>query len=190
MQFLTSQFITSMARYQPEAVEDLPQVAVVGKSNVGKSSLINGLCRNGKLCKVGKTPGKTRLINWFLIDSSAYLVDLPGYGYAKRSKEEIASWGKMMDSYFEDNERLKCVILLLDIRHQPTKDDRMMYEWVIHYGLNLLLLCTKADKVAKSKRKPRCMEIASDLGFDGSILPVDSYSGYGRDAVLQALQAY
>lgn len=187
MQIDSAKFILSMAEYQPTKVETIPQIAVVGKSNVGKSSFINMITRQNKLCKIGKTPGKTRLINWFLINDEFYLVDLPGYGYAKRPKSEIESWGRMIENYLLSSEQLQKIILLLDIRHMPTGEDRIMFDWITHYGIEPLIICTKAEKIAKSKRNTQCSVIAKDIGYHGKIYPVDSVSGYGRDKILEIL---
>ena len=131
---------------------DMPEIAVTGKSNAGKSSLINYLANNSKLAYVSKQPGKTRLINYFIINGNFYLVDLPGYGFARVSKSEKKSWSEMMQGYFDITRALKGMILLTDIRHLPSEDDVLMARWAAHYGIPLMIAATKADKVAKSKR--------------------------------------
>ena len=130
-----AEFYKSIKNKKDYFNEELPEIAVVGKSNVGKSSLINMLTRNSKLARVSKQPGKTRLINYFLINKSFYLVDLPGYGFARVSKAEKDSWDEMMTGYFESVKNLKLVIILMDIRHKPTADDVNMLRYVEYYAM-------------------------------------------------------
>lgn len=184
-----AKFITSMSKFDGSKIEGHKQIAVVGKSNVGKSSFINCVTNNKKLCKVGQTPGKTRLINWFLVEDNMYLVDLPGYGYAKRSRQEIVDWGNMIEGYFSETENLEAIVLLIDIRHSPTKDDVSMFEWINYYNIKPIIVCTKAEKIAKTKRKQRCKEIAKELDFDGTILPIDSTTNYGRDEIVELIKS-
>ena len=172
--------------------EGLPEIAIVGKSNVGKSSLINMLTNNGKLARVSKQPGKTRLINYFLMNKSFYLVDLPGYGFARVSKEEKKSWDDMMRGYFEAAEHLKCVIILMDIRHKPTADDMTMLHFVEYYAIPYIIGATKADKIAKSKRYNECQKMRKEIqsSFAYEIVPLSSVDGYGKDRLLSLLDPY
>ena len=152
-----SEFIISAVKRQQYPVTGLSEVAFVGRSNVGKSSIINALTNRRKLAKVSQTPGKTRLINFFLINDGFYLVDLPGYGYAKVSKKEKESWGKTIETYLTDRNELKRVVLLVDSRHKPTADDIMMHNWIKHFGYDEVVVATKSDKLsnnelAKSKK--------------------------------------
>ena len=152
-----SEFIISAVKRQQYPVTGLSEVAFVGRSNVGKSSIINALTNRRKLAKVSQTPGKTRLINFFLINDGFYLVDLPGYGYAKVSKKEKESWGKSIETYLTDRNELKRVVLLVDSRHKPTADDIMMHNWIKHFGYDEVVVATKSDKLsnnelAKSKK--------------------------------------
>ena len=152
-----SEFITSAVRREQYPEDGLNEVAFVGRSNVGKSSIINALTNRRKLAKVSQTPGKTKLINFFLINDAFYLVDLPGYGYAKVSKKEQESWGNTIETYLTAREELKRVILLVDSRHKPTADDITMHEWIKHYGYDVIVVATKSDKLsnnalAKSKK--------------------------------------
>lgn len=183
-----AKFITSMSKYNEELLEDLPQIAVVGKSNVGKSSFINCITNNHKLCKVGQTPGKTRLINFFMAEDSFYLVDLPGYGYAKRSKKELTEWSSMIEGYLSSSSKLAYVVLLVDIRHKPTQDDIDMFNWINYFEINPVVICTKAEKLAKTKRIPASNDIGKQLGFDGKVWPIDSCSGYGRDNIVEEIK--
>ena len=153
----TSEFITSAVKRNQYPVDVRPEVAFVGRSNVGKSSIINALTNRRKLAKVSQTPGKTRLINFFLINDEMYLVDLPGYGYAKVSKKEKESWGKTIETYLMEREQLKKVVLLVDSRHKPTADDILMHEWIKHFGYKVIVIATKSDtlsnnEIGKSKK--------------------------------------
>ena len=183
-----AKFITSMSKYNEIVLEDMPQIAVVGKSNVGKSSFINCITNNSKLCKVGQTPGKTRLVNFFSVEDSFYLVDLPGYGYAKRSKKELIEWSSMVEGYLRNSSKLMYIIMLVDIRHKPTQDDMNMFNWICHFEKQPIVICTKADKLAKTKRIPVASAIGKQLGFNGKVLPIDSCSGYGRDIIVGKLK--
>ena len=147
----TSEFITSAVKRNQYPVDVRPEVAFVGRSNVGKSSIINALTNRRKLAKVSQTPGKTRLINFFLINDEMYLVDLPGYGYAKVSKKEKESWGKTIETYLMEREQLKKVVLLIDSRHKPTADDILMHEWIKHFGYKVIVIATKSDKLSNNE---------------------------------------
>ena len=158
-----AEFVTSAGLGSPYPEKTAAEIAIVGKSNVGKSSLINSLCNNKKLAKTSQTPGKTRLINFFLLNRDFYLVDLPGYGFARASKTEQAGWGSLMEQYLSSG-RVQHLFLLIDIRHAPTAEDRQMFEWVLYYGLPFTLIATKADKIAKSKRRQAANQAAKLLG--------------------------
>ena len=152
MEIKSASFVTSMAAYTAPSPA-LPEIAVAGKSNVGKSSLINSLCRRKALAKTSATPGKTRLINLFLLNEAFHLVDLPGYGFAKADKQEIARWGVMMDKYFADCESLKGVVHVVDIRHEPTKDDIRMNVFLRQCGIPFVVAVSKADKISRGSRQ-------------------------------------
>ena len=158
-----AEFVTSVGAGSAYPPPERAEIAIVGKSNVGKSSLINHLCGNKKLAKTSQTPGKTRLINFFLLNRDFYLVDLPGYGFARASKAEQAGWGSLMERYLSSG-RVQHLFLLIDIRHAPTAEDRQMFEWVLYYGLPFTLIATKADKIAKSKRRQAANQAAKLLG--------------------------
>lgn len=145
-----SEFIISAVKREQYPIDGRNEIAFVGRSNVGKSSIINALTNRKKLAKVSQTPGKTRLINFFLINDDFHLVDLPGYGYAKVSKKEQASWGKTIETYITDREELKRVILLVDSRHKPTGDDILMYDWIKHYNYDCVVIATKSDKLSNN----------------------------------------
>ena len=155
MEIKSSRFVTSMSDYSAPP-EGFGQIAMCGRSNVGKSSLINCLCRRSKLAKVGASPGKTRLINIFAINEGKdpfFLVDLPGYGFAKADKQEIARWGVMMDKYFADCESLKGVVHVVDIRYEPTKDDIRMNVFLRQCGIPFVVAVSKADKISRGSRQ-------------------------------------
>jgi ribosome biogenesis GTP-binding protein YsxC/EngB len=151
MEIKQSEFIISAAGRSQYPMDGRPEIAFVGRSNVGKSSIINALTNRRSLAKVGNTPGKTRLINFFLINGFFYLVDLPGYGYAKVSKVEKEKWGRLMEDYLTGRETLKKVVLLVDSRHKPTDDDVLMINWIRHQGYSVYVVGTKADKLTKNE---------------------------------------
>lgn len=187
-------FFTGMKKKEDYPGGDKPEVAFAGKSNVGKSSLINYIVNNGKLAYVSKQPGKTRLINFFTINDAFYVVDLPGYGFARVSKEEKQSWGELMNGYFETSKCLKALFLLMDIRHNPTEDDLQMVRWADHYGVPFLIIATKADKIAKTKRHQAMMGmakyIADKTGIEKSfdITYASSLKKQGKDDILDYIE--
>ena len=181
--FLTS---VGLGTPYPPAGPTGMEIAMVGKSNVGKSSLINSLCNNRKLAKVSSSPGKTRLINFFLINQAFYLVDLPGYGFAKAPKTEQQKWGQLMESYLSSG-RVTHIFLLLDIRHAPTAEDKQMFQWILYYGVPFTLVATKADKLAKSKRAQVANAAAKLLGAPPAALAYSSETGDGRQMLLDTM---
>ena len=189
MEIRSAVFITSLARYGQFPGIGLPQIAVAGRSNVGKSSLINSLCRVKNLAKTSATPGKTRLINVFLINDAFHLIDLPGYGFARVSKQEKASWGQMMDGYFSQSDHLKHVLHLVDIRHAPSAEDRQMNAYLYGNGFHFSVVATKADKLSRAKRGAMLPILARDLAvqpFD--IIPYSSQSNEGRVQLLTRME--
>ena len=184
---INAKFITSVASADKFLKTDKPIIAVAGKSNVGKSSLINMLANQRKLAKTSVTPGRTRLINYF--DFGEFiLADLPGYGFAKVSKEEKAKWGKLMDTFFA-TVKLDHLFILVDIRHSPTADDEGMVGYAYHYRMPFSLIATKADKLGKSKIKPQAMQVASELKMGaGDIISVSSETVYGKDKLLTVIE--
>ena len=188
MEIKQATFVTSMATYREEPPIDLVQIAVVGKSNVGKSSLINALCRRKKLCKTSQTPGKTRLINVFLLNDSFHLVDLPGYGFAKVEKSEKIRWGKMMEDYFRNSELLAHVIHLVDIRHEPTADDITMNKFLRSLNIPFTVVATKADKISRGARMKHIAPICrAMLVQPWEIILCSSEDGTGREQLLERI---
>lgn len=172
-------------------VTGYPEVAFVGRSNVGKSSIINTLVNRKSLARVGATPGKTRQINFFNINKSFYLVDLPGYGFANVSKEMKASWENIIETYLYSRSKtnLKLIVLLVDIRHSPSKDDITMYQWIRGFGLKSIIVATKSDKISRSQINVRVNDIKKVLQLDGStkVIPFSSENRYGLEAVLNEI---
>lgn len=164
--------------------DGLPQIAFVGRSNVGKSSSINTLLNRKKIARVSQTPGKTRTINFYKINSEFYFVDLPGYGYAKLSKEEKSSWGKVMEEYFINSKNLIHVFILVDIRHEPKEDDVLMLDFVRHYGIPVSIIATKSDKVTRNDAAISKRAIKSKMKLEGEkILPISALKKTGVEEI-------
>jgi len=159
----SSKFIKSAANPSQCDVPSMPEIAVIGRSNVGKSTLINNLTNNRKLCRTSSTPGKTRLVNYFLINEEFYFVDLPGYGYAKVSKSEQEKWGEMVEGYFINSPNLVHIFLLMDIRRELNDNDLQMAWWSQHYNVPVTIIATKVDKITKSKRKQIADKLSDKL---------------------------
>jgi len=160
----------------------VPEIAFSGRSNVGKSSLINKLLNRKKLARVSANPGKTATINFYDIDKQMFFVDLPGYGFAKVSKAEREKWGRMIEEYLNDREQLIQIVLLVDMRHKPTQDDVMMYNWIIESGYSPFVIATKKDKVRPSQRDDALKLIKETLGTD-FVIPFSSEKGDGVSEV-------
>ncbi len=189
MEINQAEFITSMADYGPFEGAGLPQIAVVGRSNVGKSTLINQLCRRNKLARTSATPGKTRLINIFLLNGSFHLVDLPGYGFARVDKREKERWGKMMQDYFSRSSDLLHVLCLVDIRHEPTEDDVTMNRFLRESGIPFTVVATKADKISRGARSKYLARICRALLVQPwEILCFSGEDGTGREQLLESIE--
>jgi GTP-binding protein len=168
---------------------ELPEIAFSGRSNVGKSSLINSLLNRKKLVKVSSNPGKTRTINFFLINEQYVMVDLPGYGYAAVSKSEKASWGRMIEDYLKYRENLKNVVLLVDIRHAPTADDKLMYDFIKYYRKSVIVVATKLDKITRSSVNKNLNIVKQTLGLDADdiLIPYSSETHAGREELWEVM---
>ncbi|MDR1017456.1 MAG: ribosome biogenesis GTP-binding protein YihA/YsxC [Lachnospiraceae bacterium] len=165
------------------------EVAFAGKSNVGKSSLINALMNRKSYARISATPGKTQTINFYNINDGLYLVDLPGYGYAKVSQSEKEKWGKLIERYLHGSKQLKAVFLLIDIRHDPSANDKLMYEWIQSNGFTPIIIATKADKIKRSQLQKQIKAIKTGLGVSGSnIIPFSSETKQGRDEIWQLIE--
>ena len=164
---------------------DLPEIAFAGKSNVGKSSLINGLLNRKSLARTSAQPGKTQTINFYNVNKNLYFVDLPGYGYAKVSVEIRAKWGKMIERYLHTSKNLKAVFLLIDIRHDPSANDKMMYDWILNNGYEPIIIATKLDKLKRSQVQKNIKAIKEGLKLskDGIIIPFSAETKQGRDEI-------
>lgn len=190
MEIKSAKFIISVADGGNIPDYGLPEIAVAGKSNVGKSSFINFMTNHGKLAKTSSEPGRTRLVNFFEINNGEfYFVDLPGYGYAKVSKEEQKKWGPMIEGYLQNSPNLKHVLVLLDIRHEPSKDDMVLINYLFHYNYQFSIIATKADKLSKMQQKKALHILASKVGIGiDNIYPISSSHKTGKEAVLERLQ--
>lgn len=189
MEINRAEFVTSMASYGPFEGAGLPQIAVVGRSNVGKSTLINRLCNRNKLARTSATPGKTRLINIFLINDTFHLVDLPGYGFARVDKKEKERWGTMMQHYFTASEELRHVLCLIDIRHEPTEDDLTMNRFLRETGIPFSVVATKADKISRGARSKYLAPICRALLVQPwEIICFSGEDGTGREELLSRME--
>ena len=163
----------------------LPEIAFAGKSNVGKSSLINALMNRKSYARISATPGKTQTINFYNINEELYLVDLPGYGYAKVSEQEKAKWGKLIERYLHGSAQLKAVFLLSDIRHDPSANDKMMYDWIVAQGYNPIIIATKLDKIKRSQVDKHLKAVRQGLNLvrGTKVLPFSSVTKQGKDDI-------
>ena len=168
---------------------DLPEIAFLGKSNVGKSSLINKLMQRKSLARTSQAPGKTQTINYYKINEEIYFVDLPGYGYAKVSQELRQKWGKMIEKYLTTSPSLKLICLLVDIRHEPTENDRLMYDWIKYHGYKVLVILTKADKLKRSvlSKNIKMIEKSLKVSEEDMVVAFSSETGQGRDEVYEII---
>lgn len=163
----------------------LPEIAFAGKSNVGKSSLINALMNRKALARTSSQPGKTQTINFYNINDAMYLVDLPGYGYAKVPESERAKWGKMIENYLHKSRQLKAVFLLTDIRHTPGTNDKTMYDWIVYQGFRPVVIATKLDKLKRSQVQKALKEVRVGLGLtpEDIVIPFSAQTKQGRDEI-------
>ena len=163
----------------------LPEIAFAGKSNVGKSSLINGLMNRKSFARTSATPGKTQTINFYNINQELYLVDLPGYGYAKVSEQEKKKWGQMIERYLHQSKQLRAVFLLIDIRHAPSANDKMMYDWILSQGYHPIIIATKLDKLKRSQVQKQVKVVRQGLGLskDSILIPFSAVTKQGRDEI-------
>lgn len=171
---------------------NMPEVAFAGKSNVGKSSLINSLINRKSYARTSSQPGKTQTINYYNINDQLYYVDLPGYGYAKVSVEIRAKWGKLIEKYLHTSQQLKLVFLLVDIRHDPSENDKIMYDWIIDNGYNPIIIATKLDKINRSQIQKHIKAIRTKLGTDEytPIVPFSSLTKQGREDIWELIEEY
>ena len=169
----------------------LPEIAFAGKSNVGKSSLINAIMNRKSLARTSSQPGKTQTVNFYNVNDTFYLVDLPGYGYAKANEAVKAQWGKMIEKYLHTSKQLKAVFLLVDIRHDPSANDKEMYQWMLHYGYHPIIIATKLDKINRSQIQKHVKAIRVGLEAEKGtiIIPFSATSKQGRDEIYDLLDS-
>lgn len=172
----------------PENIE--PELVFAGKSNVGKSSLINALMNRKSLARTSSQPGKTQTINYYKVNDEIYFVDLPGYGYANANIETKAKWGKMIERYLHTSKQIKCIFLLIDIRHEPGKNDKQMYDWILHNGYQPVIIATKLDKLKRSQ-VAKCVKIVREgLGLpkEGVLIPFSSQTKQGKEEIYDFIE--
>lgn len=164
---------------------DKPEIAFAGKSNVGKSSLINGLMNRKSLARTSSQPGKTQTLNYYNINNCMYLVDLPGYGYAKANVKEKEKWGKMIENYLHSSRQLQAVFLLIDIRHEPSANDKQMYEWIVYQGYEPIIIATKLDKIKRSQVAKHVKMIKNGLNVkpETAVLPYSALTKQGKEEI-------
>lgn len=176
-------FITSVFSKDKLLQTDLKQIVMVGKSNVGKSSFINSIANQKRLAKVGQTPGKTKCLNYYLVNDNFYIVDLPGYGYSKMSASEKKNTSELINKYIHNNEKIAHIFFLVDIRHKPTENDRVMYDWLVEQGIDFTIIATKADKIAKTKMEPYLLDITKTLFAKEQIIPYSNETKLNVDII-------
>lgn len=167
-----------------------PEIAFSGKSNVGKSSLINALMNRKSYARISATPGKTQTINYYNINDELYLVDLPGYGYAKVSEKEKIKWGQLVERYLHSSRQLKAVFLLIDIRHEPSANDKMMYDWIVGQGYEPIIIATKLDKIKRSQIEKHIKMLRTGLKLlpGTKVIPFSSMTKQGRDEIWELVE--
>ena len=190
MDIVKAEFVVSNATVEKCPKPDRHEYAFIGRSNVGKSSLINMLTNNKKLAKTAARPGKTQLINHFLINDMWYMVDLPGYGYARTSMETREKWGKMIEKYLHTSKMLKHVFLLVDIRHEPSANDVNMYDWIKYQGFTPVVIATKADKLNRSQIPKQVKLVRETLGMgkEEILIPFSAETKQGRDEIWNIIE--
>lgn len=191
MKIKQTEFVISAVRPNQYPEDGLPEIALAGRSNVGKSSLINRMIQRKNLARTSSQPGKTQQLNYYRVNEQIYLVDFPGYGYARVSKKQREQFGVMIETYLRDREQLVLQLLVIDIRHEPSKDDVLMYEWLKHYEIPTCIVATKADKIPRSKWDKHLKVIKQALGADREVPVVlfSSETGLGRDELWHTILA-
>ncbi|WP_077618982.1 ribosome biogenesis GTP-binding protein YihA/YsxC [Bacillus sinesaloumensis] len=192
MKVTSADIVISAVKPEQYPEGDLPEFALAGRSNVGKSSFINKMINRKALARTSSKPGKTQTLNFFIINEMLYFVDVPGYGYAKVSKTERAAWGKMIETYLTTREQLKALVLIVDLRHAPTNDDVLMYDFAKHYEIPVVIIATKADKIPKGKWDKHLKVVRETLDLDPNdhLIKFSSETGLGKDQAWAVLQSY
>lgn len=189
MKIKCAEFVTSAVKTADYPAGELPEVALAGRSNVGKSSLLNKLVNRRGLARTSNTPGRTRLINFFRVNGDFHIVDLPGYGYAKVSLQEKENWRKMVEGYLMTRKNLKGVVMLVDSRHPPTAQDIQMYDWLKYRGVEAVVVATKADKSSRSRllQSLKTIRAALPMAEGDPLLPFSSVTGQGREELIEII---
>lgn len=192
MKVTSSDIVISAVKPEQYPDTTLPEFALAGRSNVGKSSFINKMLGRKGLARISSKPGKTQTLNFYLINEIIHFVDVPGYGYAKVSKKEREAWGRMIETYFTTRQQLRAVVLIVDLRHPPTADDRMMYDFLKHYDIPCIIIATKADKIPKGKWQKHLKVTKETLELEKSdhIVLFSSETGLGKDEVWSIMGQY
>lgn len=192
MKVNSAEIVISAVRPNQYPEGNLPEFALAGRSNVGKSSFINKMLNRKALARTSSKPGKTQTLNFYLINEILHFVDVPGYGYAKVSKSERDAWGKMIETYITSREQLKAVLLIVDLRHPPSKDDVLMYDFLKHYGIPVIIIATKADKIPKSKwqKHMKITKETLELKPEDSIILFSSETGEGKDKAWSVMGSF
>lgn len=190
MKITQAEFVISAVGPSQYPEDGLPEFALAGRSNVGKSSLINRLIERRNLARTSSQPGKTQHLNYYRINNAYYFVDVPGYGFAKVSKTQRQAWGRMIEAYIQEREPLRMVMQVVDLRHPPSKDDVMMYDWLTHYGIPVCVIATKADKLPRSKWASHLKQVRQTLMMrpEHKLIMFSSETGAGRDEVWELIQ--
>jgi len=192
MKIVSAEFVKSSTGLENCPDEGHPEVALSGRSNVGKSSLLNKITNRKKIARISNTPGRTQLINFYIINGNFHLVDLPGYGYAKVPEKIRVKWGPMIESYLSGREQLRGAIILVDIRHQPTAQDVQMCQWLRFYGLPHAIVATKADKISRGRVQKHLAVVRKtlELGSNDILIPFSAQTGAGREEVLKVIEQW
>ena len=192
MKVTSSDIVISAVKPEQYPSDPIPEFALAGRSNVGKSSFINKMINRKNLARTSSKPGKTQTLNFYIINDALHFVDVPGYGYAKVAKTERAAWGRMIETYFTNREQLRAAIQIVDLRHPPTKDDISMYEFLKHHKLPVIVIATKADKIPKGKWQKHLKITRETLGLspEDELLLFSSETGEGKDKVWGVLKEY
>ncbi|AQX53583.1 ribosome biogenesis GTP-binding protein YihA/YsxC [Priestia flexa] len=190
MKVTQAEIVISAVKPDQYPKENLPEFALAGRSNVGKSSFINKMLNRKNLARTSSKPGKTQTLNFYLINEMMHFVDVPGYGFAKVSKTEREAWGKMIETYLTDRDQLKAVLLIIDLRHAPSKDDVMMYNFLKHYEIPVMVIATKADKIPKGKWQKHLKVVRDTLELEAEdeLILFSSETGQGKDQSWRSLQ--
>lgn len=192
MKIISAEYLISAVGPKQYPEDGFAEIAFIGRSNVGKSSLINALLNRKALARTSAKPGKTQCINFFNINKEFFFVDLPGYGYAKVSKESRATWGKMIEAYLKERDKLELIVLLVDLRHSPSQDDVYMYNWIKHFERPVVVVATKADKISRGQRAKHVKEVKEKLQLHpgDKIITFSSETKDGKEELWQYLQEY